>query len=172
MRSKTRVQFWLEGNLFLFFGLVFAPLVFAWVILDLVDSQNCLAYETRMQQAEGALNFISAQQHAAIIDYAVWSTMYAATVQSNDAAWFDANAGSGVGENPLWSGDLVFDDALRPVMGAWGTRSIAWDPVERFGPAFATLFHRLDPAMGTAVSGIPGDEWPDRRREHCPDPAP
>ena len=55
MRSKTRVQFWLEGHLFLFFGLVFVPLVFAWVILDLADSQNRLAYETRVQQAEERL---------------------------------------------------------------------------------------------------------------------
>lgn len=154
MRSKTRVQFWLEGHLFLFFGLVFAPLVFAWVILDLVDSQNRLAYETRVQQAEGAVNFIGAQQRATLIDYAVWNTMYAATVQSEDLGWFDANAGSGVGENPLWSGDLVFDGSLRPVMGAWGARSIAWDPTERFGPAFATLFQELGSTTDTAVSGF------------------
>lgn len=154
MRSKTRVQFWLEGHLFLFFGLVFAPLVFAWVILDLADSQNRLAYETRVQQAEGAVNFIGAQQHASLIDYAVWNAMYAATVQSNDVSWFDTNAGSSVGEDSLWSADLVFDDSLRPVMGAWGARSIAWDPVERFGPAFMSLFRRLDPASDAAVSGF------------------
>lgn len=154
MRSKTRVQFWLEGNLFLFFGLVFAPLVFAWVILDLVDSQNRLAYQTRVQQAEGAVSFIGSQQRATLIDYAVWSTMYAATVKSEDQAWFDANAGSGVGENPLWTATLVFDESLRPTMGAWGARSIAWDPVERFGPAFAALFHKLDPVIGAAISGF------------------
>lgn len=154
MKFANSKRFRPEELLLLLFGLFIAPLVFAYLIFDLVESQNRFVNQTRIEQARGALDLIDRTQRHGLHDYALWDEMFTATVVAPDREWYHENAGSRVGELHLGASTLVIDGDMRPVFGSWRGKDRIWDPQRTFPGQFAPLFEAA--VQDDGMEGVTG----------------
>lgn len=148
MTRRRRNALEREGLLFLSVGLILAPIVFGWLILDLTREQDRKINAALCRQAEGMLEFVRGRHEAILLDYAVWDGLYENTVAVPDPAWFAANVGAGVGPAVGRSATLVLDAAMKPVFGSVGATETLWDPVGALTEQFGSAFGRVAAAGG------------------------
>lgn len=141
-------EFEREGMLLLAVGLIFAPFLFGWLIVDMTRDQDAKLNVALCRQAEGMMEFVRRRQEAMLLDYAIWNEMYANTVIEADQGWFDDNVGFDTSVSVGETTALVLDAGMVPVLGSIRGESAVRDAGRDLPPQFRAMFDRVADANG------------------------
>ncbi len=143
MAAHRHDAFEREGWLFLAVGLVLAPLVFGWLIVNLVHQQDSRINRVLCEQAERMLGFLADRQEATLLDYAIWDELYENAVVAPDARWFGRNVGfemdTSVGRTAILVLDAEGSPVFEPDAEEDGGRIVAADLTGDFRTALDTV---------------------------------
>ncbi len=105
-----------EGWLLLAVGLILAPLVLGWLIVNLAHQQDSRINAVLSAQAERMLGFLAERQEATLLDYAIWDELHENTVLAPDLDWFERNVGFEMDTSLGPTASLVLDANMLPVL--------------------------------------------------------
>lgn len=131
------------------FGVVIAPAIFGTIIYTMVERQNAIANDARIEQASTVVNYVAATYQRVVDEKAHAKEVYANVVQAGDVQWFDNALGAAQSGQMDHDATLLVDGTGKIQYASWGLEVKNWSPGEILGPVYRSM---LDTLVASPVS--------------------